>query len=246
MCTVSWLNNEQGYQVFFNRDESRLRPVALPPDTFKGAHGRHIMPVDPEGGGTWISVNEHGVCVCLLNLYQAEYFPSKTTAGVGALSRGLLVKSLASLPSLSLLEQSFWRHQHNAFSPFSLLAFADDPVSSEFSVLTLRWDGRHVRKCIPEEAMLTSSVRYKEVMPIRQSVYRRIMSRYQSSENACLFHQSHLPERGFRSVCMHRDDAKTVSFTQVSVTKDKASMRYVNGSPCESVDESFCSLTRKP
>ena len=42
-------------------------------------------------------------------------------------------------------------------------------------------------------------------------------------------HRSHAPKRGPFSICMHRADAATVSYTEVSVTKNSASMRYASG-----------------
>ena len=47
-------------------------------------------------------------------------------------------------------------------------------------------------------------------------------------------HSSHDPEPGAYSVCMHRDDAVTVSMTLVEVSGDTATMRYHDGSPCQS------------
>jgi hypothetical protein len=45
-------------------------------------------------------------------------------------------------------------------------------------------------------------------------------------------HRSHGPERGPYSTCMHRDDAATVSYTEVIVSRRAATMRYVAGAPC--------------
>src|SRR5206468_9926225 len=45
-------------------------------------------------------------------------------------------------------------------------------------------------------------------------------------------HSSHAPERGPYSTCMHRDDAATVSYTDVTVWRQTATMRYVPGAPC--------------
>jgi len=45
-------------------------------------------------------------------------------------------------------------------------------------------------------------------------------------------HCSHGPERGPYSTCMHREDAATVSYTEVRVSLHKATMRYTPGAPC--------------
>jgi uncharacterized protein YciI len=45
-------------------------------------------------------------------------------------------------------------------------------------------------------------------------------------------HRSHLPTTGPFSTCMHRADAATVSYTEISVSSRKAAMGYLDGSPC--------------
>jgi hypothetical protein len=44
-------------------------------------------------------------------------------------------------------------------------------------------------------------------------------------------HRSHAPKRGPFSICMHRADAATVSYTEVSVSQRRGTMRYKPG-PC--------------
>ena len=45
-------------------------------------------------------------------------------------------------------------------------------------------------------------------------------------------HRSHLPKRGPFSICMHRPDAMTISYTEVAVSKQRATMRYKSAPPC--------------
>jgi len=47
-------------------------------------------------------------------------------------------------------------------------------------------------------------------------------------------HRSHRPFSGPYSICVHRPDAVTVSYTEVLVNSRLTSMRYVARSPCES------------
>jgi hypothetical protein len=46
-------------------------------------------------------------------------------------------------------------------------------------------------------------------------------------------HCSHQPERGAFSVCMHRDDAETVSYTEIIAGQDGARMRHAAGALCK-------------
>jgi hypothetical protein len=45
-------------------------------------------------------------------------------------------------------------------------------------------------------------------------------------------HRSHSPKRGPYSTCMHRDDAATVSYTEVVVSRHGATMGHTPGAPC--------------
>jgi hypothetical protein len=67
MCTVTWVHDDEGYRLFCNRDELNTRTLAEPPKVFERDGVRFLAPRDPDFGGTWISVNEAGLTVCLLN-----------------------------------------------------------------------------------------------------------------------------------------------------------------------------------
>jgi hypothetical protein len=45
-------------------------------------------------------------------------------------------------------------------------------------------------------------------------------------------HRSHAPEIGPYATCMHRDDAATVSYTEITASGSVATMRYQSGPPC--------------
>ena len=45
-------------------------------------------------------------------------------------------------------------------------------------------------------------------------------------------HRSHLPERGRLSICMHRTDAETQSYSRVSVTSRQVTLSHTGASPC--------------
>ena len=72
-----------------NRDEKRNRSAALAPAVLKSDSRRAIFPPEPTGG-TWISVNDAGVCLALINWHRIEREPRNDR-----LSRGLVVRELA-------------------------------------------------------------------------------------------------------------------------------------------------------
>ena len=80
-----------------NRDESLLRPVAMPPRVVRRGDRVAVFPQEPEGG-SWIGVNDTGLCVALINWYAAEKTP-----GSGRISRGIVVRvGIAALVLLRL------------------------------------------------------------------------------------------------------------------------------------------------
>src|SRR5215471_17543150 len=93
MCTVSWIYEPAGYQLFCNRDEKLTRGKAEPPRYAVRDGVQFLAPVDADFGGTWIATNEFGLSLCLLN----------GTPGRSSRSRGLLVLDLISLPSIEAL-----------------------------------------------------------------------------------------------------------------------------------------------
>jgi hypothetical protein len=48
-------------------------------------------------------------------------------------------------------------------------------------------------------------------------------------------HASHSPVRGSFSICVHRPDAVTVSYTEVVFTGRDLAMRYHAGHPCQAL-----------
>ena len=73
MCTLTWWRGEEGeFEVFFNRDEKKTRSRAELPLKREENGMQFLSPRDPDGGGTWMLVNEHGVVLCLLNRWHEE------------------------------------------------------------------------------------------------------------------------------------------------------------------------------
>ncbi|MGE6473254.1 NRDE family protein [Serratia proteamaculans] len=143
MCSVSWLLDKHGYHLFFNRDEQKNRPLALPPKQYTQAGVEVLMPIDPAGGGSWISLNECGLALCLLNNYQG-----KIPQGADAerlVSRGQLLKHLSSQISVEKVIQAFAQLNLQQFAPFTLLAFDPNLTDVQGNVMALAWNGEQAR-----------------------------------------------------------------------------------------------------
>jgi hypothetical protein len=123
MCTLSYQterHSDDEYRwVLFNRDELRTRPKALPPRSFSGAHGNYLMPVDPQGGGSWMGLHDAGFFVCLLNYYPND----EIILGPSFRSRGLLIRDILEagvFPDGGYLDS---RMKDAQYAPFYLAAF---------------------------------------------------------------------------------------------------------------------------
>lgn len=238
MCTVSWLLKDDGYQVFFNRDEQKSRAQAVPPTPFCHQGVEYLMPVDPDGGGSWIATNEHGQSICLLNYYQGNVPKGVLT------SRGLLVKSLAAFQNYAQVDEYLQSIDLKSFAPFSLLIFEPDLTRHHSTVKGVCWTGQSLVYIRPNPPLISSSVDYQKAFELRSECYQAYTSTHANVDQLLEFHASHIPSKGHLSTCMHRKDAHTVSFTHILVTSSEKGMSYHPGSPCCGITESYLTQNR--
>lgn len=244
MCTVSWFADASGYHVFFNRDEQKSRPIAQPPRVFHSESGNYVMPVDPLGGGSWISVNQCGLTVALLNFYQG-----KTPKGE-LVSRGLIVKELAVCKEVDEAVTQLYTFDLQTFAPFTILLISQNQLSHHSRARALRWDGRELLDFASASPLISSAFDFKHVSKQRLELYRAKISpghgKSHSVDEHCAFHSSHLPTASAYSVCMHREDAQTVSFCHICVGDREIVFNYTDGPPCENEIRYDLTLTRHP
>ena len=222
MCTVTWLETDGGYHLFSSRDERRTRGPARPPRLFETATGCFLAPVDSDAGGTWIAVNDRGVGLTLLNDYAADQ-------GTGSFeSRGLLVSELAAASSAAEVVAGLAALDLTRYRPFRLVVLAPGAPPR-----VRHWDGRREEGEIPGVPPLLTSSSFD---PLAADAARRaLLAREEGPadvDRLLAFHRSHEPSRGPLSPCMHRDDARTVGFTRLTVSPERAVMRYQDGPPC--------------
>jgi hypothetical protein len=230
MCTVTWIRDEEGYQLFFNRDERLARKAGIPPE-IRIANGTHfVAPADGDFGGTWIAVNEFGISVCLLN---GCALTGSAEAVRGCKSRGLLIPEIIAGNSADGICARVLRGNLSDLSPFTMavLTASGRPALIEWSGVTPTFV-RDGDRFMP----LTSS----SYLPAAAREHRRAsleaLRTKESIDTAALrqWHASHEPSRGPFSVCMHRGDVQTVSFTAIRVAGTRAFIEYRAGSPCAS------------
>jgi len=224
MCTVSWLPLEDGYTLCFNRDERHSRAPALPPAAREDGEVRYLAPLDGEFGGTWLAANEFGITFCLLNRYRVPgYAPPAQPV-----SRGLLVLELAGMATARNAAAALEDRLLERVQPFSLVVL--EPGQA---VRVVAWDGQVLTGLThrsPGLILTSSSVTEPEVGAARRTVFAALER--VTPEALAQLHRSHLPERGRCSVCMHREDAETQSFSQVTVGPDRVTLLHVPDAPC--------------
>jgi uncharacterized protein with NRDE domain len=202
---------------------------------------RFISPIDPDGGGTWLGVNEFGVTVGLLNFYSAE----ATYAPVSGarVSRGILVMSLLDSGSLEVVTERLERINRQQYMPFILFAIEDAT-----KVAYWRWDGRELlRRTNPDIPLTTSGFQPEEVISFRRQLLNEALEEHGAVSRDALFafHAHHDSESPTFSVSMEREEARTVSFTEIYVGAREISYGYTDGFPAHGTRFAPLTLARR-
>jgi hypothetical protein len=237
MCTLTFIPKPQGYLLGMNRDERLTREVALAPATVSVSKLVAIYPRE-SGGGTWIGSNSSGITFALLNQN-----PGLSSHGQER-SRGEIIPALL---GSSLFPQAMRHFQHidlNGMMPFVLVGI----FPTEQIVSQCRWDGRDlefIRIGWEIRHWFSSGVSDEMARMIRGSICYEAWRRREAASAEWLrgLHASHAPVRGSFSICVHRPDAATVSYTEVAFTSGELVMRYHAGQPCQALGRFDAEIT---
>lgn len=228
MCTVTFIARQRGYCLGMNRDEKLTRLTGLPPKKKKVNGCAVISPSEP-GGGTWIAVNGHGATLALINWYSI-------TARVDGknVSRGEVINSMSAAISPDFADAALRGLPLNRINPFRLIGVY--PATGE--IIEWRWNLKQlVRKNHhwKSQQWISSGFDEPTAQRVRGKTFQRAGQQHSAGSLDWLrrLHRSHLPQAGPFSTCMHREDAATVSYTEVAVLSRRATMRYHPGTPCQ-------------
>jgi len=231
VCTASWLIRPDGYDLLFNRDELRTRPIALPPRRGERNGMRFLAPVDRQGGGTWITVNEVGLCLFLLNR-RPDREPRAPQA-----SRGLIPLELVDASEVGEIGRRTATLDLGRYRPFTLGAIAPGGPPAVYA-----WTGEALESADGTPPLVSSSVGDESLFAERRATYPKGAL---SLRKLLAYQRSHGSGPSAASVCMHREDAQTVSFSHVQVTAGQVRLGYAPGSPCERAPMRWLELARK-
>lgn len=234
MCTVTFFPRQRGYALAMNRDEQRARVTGLPPSK-KIINGRMVLAPSEPGGGTWIALNDSGATLALINWY----FITARVRGP-AMSRGGVVNVASVATAPAFVDLALARLPLQQINPFRLIGVF--PGVNE--IAEWRWDLKKlVRRKHRWQAQQWISSGFDE--PAAQRVRSRTFRQARSQKSAGgldwmrRLHRSHTPQAGPFSMCMHRADAATVSYTEVSASSGRGVMRHHAAPPCQCSGDSI-------
>ena len=217
MCTLSWCCRDDGYALWFNRDERHTRSAEVPPTEYETDGVRWLAPMDPDSGGTWLMANEHGLTVALLNDYGIAWEPGDEPPRE---SRGRLVpltcSSREAREATAVIEETVLGHT----PPFELIA-----VDARGGASRLHWDGlssRLTHGVRVRPPFISSSFDTAAVVAARRSGFPKMADEQALSA----FHHSHDAATAAQSVNMSRPDAATRSICYINTCAEWVTLDY--------------------
>jgi len=230
MCTVTFTPRKNGYALAMNRDELLTRPPGLPPAKIM-LHGRTLLCPSEPGGGTWISVNQNGVCFALINWYSVAARVRGET-----LSRGEIIKTIGAADSPDSAQALLEEHPLGKTNPFRLIGV----FQAAREIIEWQWNLKKLvaKKCRWRmQQWISSGFDEPQAQRVRSRIFRQALRQSAVGSLGWLrrLHRSHAPEPGPFSTCMQRADAATVSYAEVTVDSRHAAMDYHGVSPCRIV-----------
>lgn len=243
MCTVTIVpkaDSSDAFRMACSRDEQHGRAPALPPQRRDHAGVQALLPIDPASDGTWVGVNEHGLALTLLNYNLPEPPVGRDR------SRGQVIPRLLNAQSVDAVVQGLEAIERERMMPFRLVACDGDSLmlwrsteSFECASVT-KWDGKPV--------MFTSSGLGDHLV----EGPRRALFEASFGDDPCeheaeqaAFHRHRWAGKEHLSVCMHREDARTVSYTRIDVKPSGIMMTYHPDRPDLEAPDHVATLQRR-
>jgi len=241
MCTLSLITRDGGYLLAMNRDEKNERSAGEPPETHLL---RGISVIYPSDGaaGTWVSVNSYGNAFALLN--SNAVLPNSLDC-TKTRSRGQIIPTLGPSSSLAEVQKTVRELDLEKTLPFRLVGvFPSGKTigewrwdSAQFGFQAHGWDLRH---------WFSSSLSDTEAENRRGAVCRDAQHESDAGSIGWLrrLHASHAGGPGPFSLCVHRQEAATLSYSEVACTAEEIHVTHLRGCPCTSVELNTIKIQR--
>lgn len=225
-------------RVGFNRDESRRRAPAKPPEVRVFRACRAAMPIDPESDGSWLAVTDARLVLAILNANPRvrDVRAPRVAEPPARASRGTIVGHL--LQRAATLDDVLAATATLAaadYKPFRLVLADLERVASVRSL----GDALEITVPTPLDHafMFTSSGLGDAVVDRpRRELFDEMLGHVPAQAAIARqdeFHRHHWPGREHESVCMTRPDARTVSYTVVELSNGEVTLTYWPDAPDE-------------
>jgi hypothetical protein len=229
MCTLTFIAGDTSHHIAMNRDERITRGAGKPPETHHGGGTKAIYPSDGDGG-TWIGVNERGIVLALLNWNDVA---SPRERDGKARSRGQVIPALIGSRCFVELSTAFQVSNLEGMSPFRLVGI----FTFEKQIWEWRWDSVQLEPRVhrwESRHWFSSSLSDEQAEKLRATACCDARSQPDAGSVAWLrrLHASHAGGAGPFSVCVHREDVRTLSYTEVVLTPANIVVEHFIGSPC--------------
>jgi Transport and Golgi organisation 2 len=228
MCTLTVVTGNDRYLMAMNRDEKITRGTGSPLEIHEFDGIRTIYPNDGNGG-TWFATNEYGITFALLNWNDIapQGIKAKTR------SRGRVIPALIDSGSLSDLHEVFDISNFKGMTPFRLVGV----FPSEREIWEWRWDSTQLGFQVhvwESRHWFSSSLSDERAECLRGAACRNAQHDSDVGSLPWLrrLHASHAGGPGPFSLCVHREDVKTLSYSEVMVTPGTVQMGHLRNSPC--------------
>jgi uncharacterized protein with NRDE domain len=221
-----------------NREERHDRP-GTPPRLLDGPC-RAVAGIDPQGGGTWLGVNEHGVLAAVTNRQRAGAPPNPR-------SRGLLVRDLLGCPSAAAAVDLATRELGSGRYAGCNIVAAD----RERAVVLHSGDWLRVWPLPPGLHILTNRDLNDAGDPRLARALAWLGQRDYASSRDCLTALAELcglpGGADGPPICLHGEDRGTVSSTLVALRPSLARSVYLHaqGPPDETPYEDYSQLLKE-
>lgn len=230
MCTLTFIPKPRGYLLGMNRDERLTRETAMPAAIVEREGVPAVYPREGATGGTWIAGNAEGMAFALLN--------QNRTPGTGPKlrSRGHVIPSLIHSAGMREAVQRLEALDMSGMMPFLLTGF----FPAEQSIVEWKWDGAFL-KFRPwtwrARHWFSSGISDFMAAKVRGEFCQTAWQRRDAGSREWLrrVHASHAPVRGSFSICMHRAEAASVSYTEIGYDGLTLDLRYHAGHPCQAL-----------
>ncbi len=229
MCTLTVVTDDAIYRMAMNRDDKITRGVGLAPE-IHGCDGIRALHPSDGNGGTWFATNEYGITLALLNWNDV---PAHGIALAKLRSRGRVIPTLIASRSLSDMHEAVGVSNFEGIPPFRLVGV----FPSEHEIWEWRWESTRVEfqaHVWGSRHWFSSSLSDKRAERVRGTACRNAAHESDVGSLPWLrrLHSSHTAGPGAFGVCVHRDDVKTLSYSEASVTPRYIEMNHFRGSPC--------------